>query len=166
MIRVWDHREIKAVVLALKVVDRTLANDINRSTKAVLDPVWKGGLSQRAKTLTDRTVIVKGSRVKGGNPPALLAATSNRALSGGLVPSDLYGPIEFGGTFNKVTTYTRKSKLGGQHKVTRHTARQLPRRVAAGRVAYPTVAEIGPRAASLWVSMTVAKVAAAFKVGR
>jgi hypothetical protein len=157
MLSVGDHRALEAAVLALKVMDRGLRSDINRSTKAMLDPVWKGAVAANATTDTDRQVIVKGTRVKGGNPPEAIAASSKRATKGGLVPADLWPVIEFGGKSNKVTTYEATSPKGKRHSVTRRTARQLPVRKNSGRVAYKALAEVTPRVVSLWVSMIVAK---------
>lgn len=157
MLSVRDSKALEASVLALKRMDRTLRNDINRSTKAMLDPLWKDAVGRNARTATDRLVIVKGTRVKAGNPPVAIAATSRKALSGGLVAADQWPVIEFGGTYNKVTTYDRVSPKGKHHRVTRHTARQLPARVKTGRVAYKALAEVTPRVVSLWVQMIVAK---------
>ena len=157
MIGVRDHRALEAAVLSLKAMDRDLRNDINRSTKAMLDPVWKGAVAGRATSALDRAVIVKGTRVKGGNPPEAIAATSSRALKGGLVPRDDWAAIEFGGQFNKTTTYESRSPKGKTFQVTRHTARQIPRRNAKGRVAYKALADVAPRVVSLWIQMVVAK---------
>lgn len=157
MLRVQDNRALEAAVLALKVMDRDLRNDINRSTKAVLDPIWKQAVADNATTELDRLVIVKGARVKGGNPPEAIAATSRKALGGGMVPQDLWPVIEFGGHYNKVTTYQSTSPKGRKYRVTRHTARQVPARDRSGRVAFAALAQVTPRVVSLWVQMIVAK---------
>lgn len=163
MISVRDHRALEAAALALKAMDKTLRNDINRSTTKMLNPVWKGAVEANATSTLDRMVIVKGARAKGGNPPVAIAATSKKALSGGLVPQDLWYVQEFGGQFNKVSTYERVSPKGVRHKVTRHTARQVPARRKSGRVAYKALAEVAPRVVSLWVQMIVAKTYEAFE---
>ena len=157
MLSVEDHRALQAAVLALKAMDRTLRSDINRETKRMLDPVWKSAVAGNATSELDRVVVVKGSRVKAGNPPIAVAASSRKALSGGLVPQDRWPIIEFGGTYNKVTTYQSTSPKGRKYSVTRHTARQLPARQRSGRVAYKALAQVTPRVVSLWVQMIVAK---------
>lgn len=157
MLSVRDSKALEAAVLALKVMDRSLRNDINRSTKAMLDPVWKGAVAANAVSTLDQMVVAKGARVKGGNPPEAIAATSRKALSGGLVPQDSWAVIEFGGQFNKVSTYPSTSPKGTKFDVTRHTARQVPARRKSGRVAYKAIAEVTPRVVSLWVQMIVAK---------
>lgn len=153
--------EIQAAILAMKRVTRELKRDINRSTREVMNPVWKGLVSVNATTHMDTVVLAKGARIKAGNPPVAMAATSKRRLSGGLVPANQWQPFEFGAIRGSTTTYDRTSPKGTRHEVTRHTARQLPRRVPGGRVVYPALAEIGPRLASLWVQIIVKKVAEA-----
>lgn len=159
VLRVGDHRELQAAVLALRLMNRTLASDVNRSTKALLDPIWKEAVARNAVTRVDQRVIVQGTRVKAGNPPVAIAASSVKPLSGGLVPANQWPVIEFGGFQNKVTTYSRRGT-----SVTRHTARQIPRRVKSGRIAYKALAEVTPRVVSLWVQMIVAKSAEALGV--
>ena len=136
MLSVRYSRALEAAVLALKVMDKNLRNDINRSTKAMLDPVWKQAVASNASTAQDRAVIVKGARVKGGNPPIAVAATSRRPLSGGLVPQDMWPVYEFGGNQNRVTSYESRSPKGTRYTETRHTTRQIARRNKSGRVAY------------------------------
>ena len=96
-----------------------------------------------------------------------IAASSRRALRGGLVPADQWHAVEFGADREKVTTYQRRSPKGNLHRVSRHTARQLPPRRRAGWVAYPALAEFLPRALRLWSQLIVRKYAeAAEKAGR
>lgn len=148
---------VRAAVLALKAADRGLRSDINKATREVLNPVWRQLIDQRTRTRRDDKVINKGVRIKAGNPPAGIAATSKRALSGGLVPSDSWQVLEFGADNGRVTTYDRRSKNGGTHKVTRHTTRQLPGVSRTGHIVYPSVKAMGPRLASLWVQLIVRK---------
>lgn len=153
--------QVRAAVLALKRAGRDLRSDINKATRAEMTPVWKSLVESAARTSQDTAVLAKGARIKAGNPPAGQAATSRRALSGGLKPADNWQSIEFGADRNKTSTYTRKSKNGGSHQVTRHASKQLPQRIRTGRVVYPALAQIGPRLASLWVQIIVRKYAEA-----
>src|SRR5690606_20908093 len=150
--------ELRAVVLLFKAAPRAIRNAINRDTRAALNPVWRGLVAQRARGRFDQLVIVRGARIKAGNPPAAVAATSKRALSGGLVPGDKWYAAEFGADRGKVETYDRRSPSGGTHTVTRHTARQLPARTKRGRVAYAALADIAPRAVSLWAHIIVRRI--------
>lgn len=165
MLSVRGSRELQATVLALKQARRDIRNDINRTTRQVMNPVWRGLVADRASTPLARRVLNTGVRVAAGNPPQLIAAGSRRALPGGLVPASDWHGVEFGANPDQVTTYRRRSKNGGTHPVRRHTTRQLPRRTRAGRVVWPAVRDIAPRLASLWVQMVVRKFAEATEKG-
>lgn len=150
--------QVRAAVLALKSAGRDLRSDINKATRETMNPVWRSLVSEHATSLRDRDVIARGARIKAGNPPAAVAATSRRPLSGGLVPADDWQPIEFGtGSRAVATTYRRRSPNGGTHSVTRRTRTGLPQHRRGGRVAYPAVADIAPRMVSLWVQLIVRK---------
>jgi hypothetical protein len=148
-----------AVALALKLIERKTRNDINRETRATLNPLWRSIVQLNATSEMDRRVLAKGARVQPGNPTVLIAASSKRALSGGLVPDDraIAAGFEFGvdDAEQRVRGYERKNRSGsGSHKVKRHTARQMPTR-SKGRVVYSSFAEIAPRLTSLWVQIVV-----------
>lgn len=155
MLRVGESRELQAAVLAFKAADRDLRKRINAATRQTMNPVWRAELAERARTPLDRAVIVKGARIAAGNPPVAVAATSTRALRGGLVPAAAWPGVELGARRDRTTTYSRRSPSGGTHRVTRHTRRQLPARRAGGRIALPAMQEMGPRLASLWVQLIV-----------
>ena len=143
----------RAAALALKIMPRTIRNDINRETRKTLNPEWKKAVTAQASSKMDRLVLVKGARVLPGNPTQLLAASSKKPLSDGLVPDDrdVAAAFEFGTPDpNAETTYDRKGA-----KVTRHTERQLPWRKKDGRVIYAAFAKIAPRIASLWIQIVV-----------
>lgn len=166
MLSVRGSRELQAVVLAMKAMRREIRNDINRATREVMNPVWRGLIEKRAKLQIERRTLGTGVRVAAGNPPALLAAGSRRALSGGLVPAEQWQAIEFGvGNHQERTTYTRRSKNGGTHRVTRRTKAQFLPRNPKGYVVWPAVEEIAPRLASLWVQLVVRKVHEAVEKG-
>lgn len=157
MLKIGDDSTIDAVVYGLKLVPRDVRNQVNRSTRAELKPIWQqelaGKLSARGETFT--TKMIGTGLVAGGNPPIMSAATSRRALSGGVIP-DVQGYLaEFGGRSSAFTDYQRRSKNGGTHHVRRRTATGLPQTIARGRVVYPAAAETAPRMASLWVQIFV-----------
>ena len=167
MISVRGHDALRAAVLAMKAADKDIRNDINRATRATMNPVWRSVVDAHATRHRDARIIAQGARIIPGNPPVAVAANSRRPLRGGLVPSEQWAPVEFGANREKVTTYQRRSPKGTMHQVTRHTARQLPPRRRAGWVAYPALAETIPRMLSLWAQLIIKKYAeAAEKVGR
>jgi len=146
-------RELKAVALGLKLVDRETKKAISASIRDTLNPIWKGEIEARLVTDTDRLVFGKGARIAPGNPARAMAGTSRRPVgSGGLVPVEVARAYEFGAPsrVRHETTYDREG-----HEVTRHTKRQLPQAVKAGRVVYQAWAALGPRLVSLWVQIIV-----------
>ena len=157
MISVRDHDELKAVVLALKAADRDLRSDINRATRETLNPVWRGLVETHATYKRDHAILAKGARIKAGNPPVAVAASSRRKLRGGLIPANQWHAVEFGANRDETRTYQRRSPKGTVHKVTRHTRRQLPPRYRKGTTVYPAFAEFAPRAVSLWVQLIIRK---------
>lgn len=156
MISVGDApRELRAIVAALRVVEPELRREINTRTRSELGPVWKDAVASRARTSLDRAVLLPGTRIAAGNPPTAIAANSSRRRSGGMVPSEDWAPVEFGGDRSKVTTYKRRNPSGSTTSVTRHTARQLKPRRSSGWVVFDALAELGPRMASLWAATVV-----------
>jgi hypothetical protein len=153
VVSVGDDRSLQAAVLAFKLADRGLKKRINDATREQLNAPWKTGIAQRASTRLEQRVLVPGARVAAGNPPVFMASTSKRRLRGGLVPDVLGHAVEFGAADTE-TTYARRTPSGGTTSVTRHTRRQLPRRRKAGPI-MATAAEMGHRAASLWVQLIV-----------
>lgn len=161
-ISVRDADELQAAVLALKLADRDLRREINRATVAVGNRIWKPLVAAHATRAMDARVLVPGARVKAGNPPTAVAAASRRPIgrTRRLVPADSWHAFEFGASDREVT-YDRRSRKGTVHRVTRHTRRQLPPRIRAGRVVFPAFAETAPRIVSLWVQLIVKKYAEA-----
>lgn len=160
MLSVRDNRQLRAVAQGLKLLPRTLSNDVNRTTARELGPVWKQLVSAHATTRMDTRVLVPGARVKGGNPPVLMAAQSRRGIgrTRRLVPRDDWAAFEFGAVQGAKVTYQRLSPKGKTHQVTRDTRAQLPPRNRAGRVVFPAIAEFVPRAVSMWTQTFMRKV--------
>lgn len=156
-ISVRDIDQLRAVVLAFKVLPRDIRNDINKATREALNPIWRGEIEARLQSPMDKRVLGSGVRVKAGNPPSVLAATSTRAIGSSrrLKPAEGWAPWEFGADRDKVTTYTRRSTKGKTHQVKRHTARQMPARTKDGRVIFPAYHATVPRMASRWVQGVV-----------
>lgn len=163
---VRGSRELKAAVLAVAQARRDVRNDLNRSTRQVMNEPWRAAVAAHASTDLDRQVIVKGARILAGNPPVAVAATSRRRLKGGLIPVEDWHAVEFGASQGTTSTYPSRSPRGRAFTVhDRHTTRQLPTRSRSGRVAFAAVADIGPRLASLWVQQVVRTFYDAFERG-
>jgi hypothetical protein len=162
VISVQNNRELKAVVLGLKQVSRSFRSDMNKATRTTMTPVWKQVVSANASGTSSfvSRMLNNNVRVKAGNPPVLMAAGSKRGIGKrkDLTPGEHFYLAEFGGRSQTTSTYTRKSKNGGRHQVTRRTRTGLPPRVPGGRVVYPAAAEWIPRATSLWVQLFMRQV--------
>lgn len=158
-------REFTAVALAMKLVGKEIRSDINKATRDTLNPIWRTIIGIHAAGKMDQLILVKGARIRAGNPASAMAGTSTKALSGGGKPVDLSRAWEFGSTNRAATmTYDRKNKkAGGTHSVTRRTQRQVPGAQRNGRVVYPAFAEIAPRMVSLWVQIIVRKIYEAYE---
>jgi len=155
VISVHDSNRLKAVALVMRGLERPVVREINTRTRDELGPLWKSLVELHAQQHVDFQVLAKGARLKPGNPPQVIAASSRRRMAGGLIPAEQFHIREFGGTRDALTTYSRRGRRGGTHQVTRHTARQLPPRYRKGRVVWPAFAEFAPRAVSLWVQTVV-----------
>lgn len=157
MIDVRDHRELQAVVLAMKRLEPTVKKDISKATRDELNPLWKSLVAANASSQFEAKLLVPGTRIAAGNPPRAVAASSVRGIgkTKELKPAEHYWLAEFGGYSTDKTTYVRSEKDGGRHKVTRRTKTGLPKRIRKGRAVYPAFAEMAPRAVSLWTQIVI-----------
>jgi hypothetical protein len=145
-------KELKAVALGLKLLDKDIKRDISRSIREEISGAWKEEIAARLVTKMDQKIYA-GARVAPGNPAKAMAGTSRRALSpDGLTPVEGVRAYEFGAPTRATheTTYDMDGTT-----VTRHTKRQIPKAVRAGRVAYAAWSKVGPRMVSLWVQIIV-----------
>lgn len=153
-------RELRAAVLALKAVDRDLRRDMNKRMRDTMNPVWKDTLAQHIGWAPEQ-VILKGARIAAGNPPALIAAGSTRPWRAGstLTPRAHWHALEYGaGARGEFVGYERLSPQGRRHTVRRRTKAHLKPRRRNGYVIGPTVAQVLPRMASLFVQSVVRSV--------
>lgn len=168
-ISVWNSRELLATILAIRQAPTEMQKQIRQQTKTITSEEWKRAMGEHASTVnaarvTSR-VLVQTARVAVSNQNVRLSsATVGRRLKGGLEPKVHYYALEFGANPDTRTTYTATSRKGRKFTVhQRHTARQLPRRLKAGWVFGPAVADMVPRIAALWVQTTVRVIAEAFE---
>ncbi len=163
--RVTGPREARAAVVALRSVDADVRKAVNASVRSVVTPLWKSVVQVHATSKMDTRVLATGSRVNVGAKPTLVAASSNRALRGGLVPAQRWRAFEFGAVRDLRTTYEGRSPKGTRYPITRRTRRQLPKIAPTGRVLYPSVADIGPRVFALWAQTSIREIFTAFQKG-
>lgn len=155
MLDVRESPELQAAVIAMKRANKEVRLAIYRETRSVVGGLWTSELSSRAGDAFQQRVLVKGARVKVGTEGfSLMAATSTRALSGGLVPSQQYAGAEFGATPRKAEIQTR-SRKGTPYTVTKTIQRQFRSRTKQGRIAMASASKVGTRAVALWVKAIV-----------
>lgn len=166
-ISVWNSRELLATILAIRQAPREIQKQIRQQLKSITTPEWQKAMAEQASIVSaarvSSRVLVQTARVSVSNQNVRLSsATVGRPLRGGLNPKTEAHALEFG-SHDKKTTYTATSTRGKRFSVTRHTARQLPRRNRKGWVFYPAVAEMVPRVAALMAQTTVRVIAEAFE---
>lgn len=155
-VNVSGVREARLAATALRNVEPELRKAINADTRATVNPLWREAIGGRAASRLDQRVLARGARVATGARPALIAASSRRALRGGLEPATDWPVVEFGAKDrNTRSTYSRRTPSGKTARVTRRTRRQLPAHRAGGRVLFPAAAEVLPRVAALWAQTAV-----------
>lgn len=151
---VFKSPELLATIYALRSIDKTLQKKVRDYTKAVAGPEWKQALAQRANTRLEHRVIVDTAVISVSNQNVRVqSASKGRRLSGGLDPKTDYAPVEFGMNAKGVT-YTRKSRKGGTHRVTRVMGTQFPAARREGPF-WQSARNMVPRIAALWVQTTV-----------
>lgn len=155
MLDVHENRQIQAALLSLKQADRELRKDVNKDVRGQLNPVWKEALLGRVERKLDVRIIHQGARVAVGTRQITLhAATSKRALEGGLVPSANWAAEEMGMVRRK-KTFTATNSRGKSYKVTRMQGAQFPRRTNKGRVAFPAAAVVIKESIPIWLRTIV-----------
>lgn len=164
-ISVYGSRELQAVLSAMRALDRDTKGHLRRETKRMAEAEWQRAVAEHANTKLEQRVLASTARAAASDRNVTLkSAAIGRSLSGGLKPSEHYAAVEFGsGNRGTYTTYTRRSRRGGTHKVKRRAANQLRNRNSNGYVVYPAAANIIPRIASLWVQTFVRGIHEAFE---
>lgn len=145
---------LRASVLALKVADREIRSDISKRMRGTMSPVWKSEVTQNLTGAgrMEARMLVPGTRIAAGNPPALVAASGNRKIGRGLTANRNAAGFEFGASD---ATRRQRSGRGPNKTYTRHVMRHLPARNRKGRVVYPAAAEVLPRVASFWAQSVI-----------
>lgn len=150
-ITVFGSRELQAVILALKTLDRDTKKEIRKHTKTMASIEWPKALAENASTKLEHAVLVRTGRVAVSDQNVQLqSARIGRALTGGLLPKRDAAAVEFGAD-SQVVPYTAVSSKGKQYTVRRDTRAQLRPRKREGYVVYQAAAGIIPRIASLWI---------------
>jgi len=155
MIDVRKSPELQAAILGMRRLRTDLRPELYKAQRQELGDAWLPALQRRTGTNLERRIIMAGARTKVSTDTfSVLAATSRRELSNGLVPSIHWPGAEFGAR-NRRATYDRTSVRGRVHKVTRTLNRQFRGRMADGQIAFDAASEIGTQLVRLWVVTAV-----------
>lgn len=157
MLDVRRSPELQAAILGMRRLRSDVRKEIYAESRQKLGGLWLPALQKRIKSPLEQRVILAGARVKVGTDGfTVLAATSRRKLSNGLVPAEDWPGAEFGAR-NRVATYNRRSTLGKVHSVTRTVNRQFGGRQRTGQIAFDAASELGTQLVALWVVAIVTK---------
>lgn len=155
MLDVRKSRELQAAIYAVRQANREVRLDIYKRARAELGGEWVPALRQRATTPMQQAVLAKGARARVGTDGfRMMAATSRRRLSGGLIPADQWAGSEFGAR-NRRATFQTRSRKGKTYTVTKTINRQFLDRSKDGRVAFDAASALGTRLVRLWVRVVV-----------
>lgn len=146
-------RELRAAALAARAASRDVRNQLYRNVRETMKPVWTSGLEAHMSQPRD-VLLVAGAKVQAGNPPSLVTATTKKKV-GGLIANQNWAGFEWGANRAQKHIYERTYKGGKTGRVERAVLAGHPQRRRVGRVISPTVRQILPRIASLWVQTVV-----------
>lgn len=146
---------LRTLLAGMKRLDRDIAKHMRRETKTMVQQEWQRAVAEHANTRLEHRVLVSTARVAVSDRNVKLkSAHLSRSLSGGLKPSETYGPVEFGSELH-TSTVTQRSRKGRSYTYNRTTGRQFRVPKQSGYVVYPAAKNIIPRLASLWVQTMV-----------
>lgn len=159
---------LRASVVAVHQAGIDLFRQINTTMSETMGPAWRDEVTQ---SLTgagrmEAAMLLPGTRIAWGNPPALEAANSAAAVGNGLVPNRHAAGYEFGAAG---TTRTKQRVGRGKNPgrlYDRRAMRHLPARRRNGRVVYPAAARILPRIAAYWVQTVIRTILDAVETGQ
>ncbi|RLP70969.1 hypothetical protein D9V30_00615 [Mycetocola reblochoni] len=156
-VSVYGVKELQAVILAMKALDRDLKKTLRAQTREVVGAIWKQSIAENVQSRMESRVLGDTARVKVSDQNVTLTSASvGRKMSGGVKPSEVFASVEFGNYPERRRTYTARSKRGNSYDVTRRTAAQFRPKNREGYVVWPAAAEAVPRIAALWVQ-TIAR---------
>lgn len=156
MIDIRESRELQATILAIKNAEPELRKQLYANARRELGSAWLPALQERVRTNLERRILLKGARVRVGQDGfRVMAATSQKKLSGGLIPASDWPGAEFGAR-NARVRYNRRSAAGTLHTVTRTVNRQFRGRQKHGQIAFDAASDLGTKLVASFVHTIVA----------
>ena len=158
-ISVLVSRDLQTLIQAAESLDREVAAQNRKHTRANAEPIWKDEVAARAVTPVQARVLARTARVAVSNTNVTMKA-AHIGKTGHGTPSDaLKAPAEFGAHADK--RITQRSRSGTRYQ--RRLGKAFSRPRARGYAFFPSVAESGPRLVSLWMQTTMRTVAEVFE---
>lgn len=155
MLDVRKSPELQAAILGMKRANKEIRLEIYKRARTELGGEWVPALQSRASSLAEQRVLVKGARTKVSTEGfSMVAATSNKQLSGGLVPSRDYAGFEWGARTRR-ETFSQRSPKGRRYEVTKMINRQFHGRQKEGQIVMESASKLGTRLVALWVKTIV-----------
>lgn len=151
MLRVsaYSNSQLLAVLRGLRNLDRETKKHLRANLKKMVQTEWQAELAARASTRTEQRVLVGTARAAVSDQNVRLKSASiGRSLSGGLKPSESYGPVEFGAP-KRVKT-VRSTRRGTPYRTTRDVNAPMRAPNRRGYVVFPTLANIVPRVLAMY----------------
>lgn len=158
MLRVsaYSSRELLLVLRGLRNVDKETKKHLRSNLKGMALEAWKQALARHADTRLEHRVLVDTARVRVSDQNVRLTSASlSRSLTGGLKPSQSYGPVEFGASPRPGATESVRNKKGTQFERTRDPNRPFKKPNRRGYVVYPSAASVIPRILAMYVQTFV-----------
>jgi len=151
-----SSRELLTVLRGLRTLDRDTKKVLRRELKGMAETAWKDALNRNADTKLERRVLADSGRVRVSDQNVRLTSASlSRSLTGGLKPSESYGPVEFGANPRPAATETVRGKGSGTFTRHRDPNRPFKKPNRRGYVVYPSAAQIIPRILAMYVQTFV-----------
>jgi len=152
----YSSQELLTVLRGLRNLDRDTKKHLRRSLKQMAEQAWKDTLAQHANTKLERRVLVDSGRVRVSDQNVRLTSASlSRSLTGGLKPSESFGPVEFGASPRPGATETVRSRRGNEFTRRRDPNRPFKKPNRRGNVVYPSAATVIPRILAMYVQTFV-----------
>lgn len=170
MISVKGSKELQAVVLAMKVVDKDLRPEMYARTRQHILPDWTTSIQKRIDVRENSklhtALLMKGTRVGIGTQGVnVTAAASTKAIRKGstLSPAGNFYLAEFGANPKEVEVRGRRGAT--QYAYRRKVNTGFLSRSRKGRFAYRAADEIVTRSVALWVQTIVQVINEAIEKG-
>lgn len=148
--------ELLTVLRGLRNLDRDTKKANRQHLKPMAEQAWKQQLAQHADTRLEQRVLVDSGRVRVSDQNVRLTSASlSRSLTGGLKPSESYGPVEFGADPRPGAKETATSTRGKKFQRNRDPHRPFKRPNRRGNVVFPAAANVIPRVLAMYVQTFV-----------